>query len=63
MYEYKLTPYGDEIDIEDAVWCCWCGDQLFYGNPYYIYEDKIYCQYCAGSNDIIYDAIEVCIGD
>ena len=59
MCEYKLKPDADEIDVEDALWCCWCGDQLFYGNPYYIYEDKIYCQYCAINNDIVEDAIEV----
>lgn len=59
MPEYKLHYDGDETDIENSVWCWQCGDQLFYGNPYYIYEDHIYCQYCAGSNDIIEDAIEV----
>jgi Zn finger protein HypA/HybF involved in hydrogenase expression len=55
----KLTFDGDKINIEDAVWCSQCGNQLFYGNSCYIYEDKIYCPYCAGSNDIIQDAIEM----
>jgi hypothetical protein len=59
MPKYKLTPFGDEEDIEDGLWCCHCGGQIFYGAPYYIYEDEIYCGYCAGSNDIIDDAIEV----
>ena len=59
MSEEKLQYDGDETDIENTLWCCQCGDQLFYGNPYYIYEDNTYCPYCAINIDIIEDAIEV----
>ena len=49
-----------ELSDEDRnTRCSLCGDELFCGEPCYIYEGEAYCMQCAISCDIVYSAIEI----
>jgi|WetSurSiteA1Bulk_404760.scaffolds.fasta_scaffold00222_12 hypothetical protein len=47
------------LDSDERKYCWLCGNELQYGEPYYIYQDLDFCKYCAVNESIIWDAIEI----
>jgi len=57
--EYMLEYDGDEENVENGIWCNNCGEQIFYGESYYVFQNETYCTWCANQEELIFDAERV----